>query len=457
MLKSLVISLSALIFSVFLLMGGNTFVMTLLGVNLGLKDIAPTLIGSIMVCYSLGFMAGSVYGSKVIKRVGHIRAFAVFSAFLASSTLVFPLTDSIWVWALLRAFGGFAVAGCFIVIESWFSAVASNENRGTLFFAYQISTYLAATGGQLLIGFVDPQAFIPFTIGAIVLTAALVPLSLSRVDAPTIEHVERISLKAIIKVVPVGLIAALCGGVLISSFYAMAPVYAIQVGLEVDQLSYFMAASMFAFILLAWPLGRLSDTLERSKVMIGINISVAASALGLVTIGHYNIWMLIGFSALYTGLVASIYPVAVAMTNDRMEARHIVAASTTLLLSYGLGSSVGPLFSSSMMTWLGPDGLYFGSAGVALLLGVYTWYWRVNYKMVDVADQTEYIQSPAETVGVISELDPRNEEFVDVPLEEVFPHLEEEELAEAQACQMELDLPEPEVDPEAEESILVPH
>ena len=256
---------------------------------------------------------------------------------------------------------------------------------------------------------------------------------------------------------PVGLIAALCGGVLISSFYAMAPVYAIQVGLEVDQLSYFMAASMFAFILLAWPLGRLSDTLERSKVMIGINISVAASALGLVTIGHYNIWMLIGFSALYTGLVASIYPVAVAMTNDRMEARHIVAASTTLLLSYGLGSSVGPLFSSSMMTWLGPDGLYFGSAGVALLLGVYTWYWRVNYKMVDVADQTEYIQSPAETVGVISELDPRNEEFVDVPLEEVFPHLEEEELAEAQACQMELDLPEPEVDPEAEESILVPH
>lgn len=457
MLKSLVISLSALIFSVFLLMGGNTFVMTLLGVNLGLKDIAPTQIGSIMVCYSIGFMAGSVYGPKVIKRVGHIRAFAVFSAFLASSTLIFPLTDSILIWALLRAFGGIAVAGCFIVIESWFSAVASNENRGTLFFAYQISTYLAATGGQLLIGFVDPQAFIPFTIGAIVLTAALVPLSLSRVDAPTIEHVERISLKAIIKEVPVGLIAALCGGILISSFYAMAPVYAIQVGLQVEQLSYFMAASMFAFILLAWPLGRLSDKLERSKVMIWINISVAASALGLVTLGHYNIWTLIGFSSLYTGLIASIYPVAVAMTNDRMEARHIVAASTTLLLSYGLGSSIGPLFSSGMMTWIGPDGLYYGSAGVAVLLGAYTWFWRVNYKMVDVADQTEYIQSPAETVGVISELDPRNEEFVDVPLEEVFPHLEEEELAEAQACQMELDLPEPEVDPEAEESILVPH
>lgn len=457
MLKSLVISLSALIFSVFLLMGGNTFVMTLLGVNLGLKDIAPTQIGSIMVCYSIGFMAGSVYGPKVIKRVGHIRAFAVFSAFLASSTLIFPLTDSILIWALLRAFGGIAVAGCFIVIESWFSAVASNENRGTLFFAYQISTYLAATGGQLLIGFVDPQAFIPFTIGAIVLTAALVPLSLSRVDAPTIEHVERISLKAIIKEVPVGLIAALCGGILISSFYAMAPVYAIQVGLQVEQLSYFMAASMFAFILLAWPLGRLSDKLERSKVMIWINISVAASALGLVTLGHYNIWTLIGFSSLYTGLIASIYPVAVAMTNDRMEARHIVAASTTLLLSYGLGSSIGPLFSSGMMTWIGPDGLYYGSAGVAVLLGAYTWFWRVNYKMVDVADQTEYIQSPAETVGVISELDPRNEEFVDVPLEEVFPHLEEEEMAEAQACQMELDLPEPEVDPEAEESILVPH
>ncbi|WP_417614690.1 MFS transporter [Oceanisphaera sp.] len=457
MLKRLVISLSALIFSVFLLMGGNTFVMTLLGVNLGLKGVEPTLIGAIMVCYSVGFVLGSLYGPKIIKRVGHIRAFAVFSAFLASSTLIFPLTDSILIWSLLRAFSGIAVAGCFIVIESWFSAVASNENRATLFFAYQICTYLAATTGQLLIGFTDPAAFVPFTLGAIVLTAALVPLSLSRVEAPTIEHSERISVKAIIKDAPVGLLAALCSGMLISSFYAMAPVYAIQVGLQVDQLSYFMAASVFTFILFAWPLGRLCDRLDRSKILIWINVFVVLSALGVVFAGSYHLGLLIGFSAIYMGMVAAIYPVAVAITNDRMEAQHIVAASTTLLLSYGLGSALGPLFSSSMMTWLGSQGLYYGCVGIALSLGSYTLFWRQSSKMVEVADQADYIPSPVETAGVISELDPRNEEFVDVPKEEVFPYLEAEEMAEAQACQMELDLPEPELDEMEEESILVPH
>ncbi|MGB5855154.1 MAG: MFS transporter [Oceanisphaera sp.] len=457
MIKRLVISLSALIFSVFLLMGGNTFVMTLLGVNLGLKGVEPTLIGAIMVCYSVGFVVGSLYGKRIIKRVGHIRAFAVFSAFLASSTLVFPLTDSILIWSLLRAFGGVAVAGCFIVIESWFSAVASNDNRATLFFSYQICTYLAATAGQLLIGFTDPAAFVPFTLGAIVLTAALVPLSLSRIDAPTIEHNERVSVKAIIKDAPLGLLAALCSGMLISSFYAMAPVYAIQVGLEVDQLSYFMAASVFTFIIFAWPLGRLCDRLDRSKIMIWINSIVVLSAIGVVVAGSYHLGFLIGFSALYMGMVASIYPVAVAITNDRMDAHHIVAASTTLLLCYGLGSALGPLFSSVMMTWQGSQGLYYGNACISLLLGGYTLYWRQGAKTVEVADQAQYIPSPVETAGVITTLDPRNEEFVDVPVEELYPHLEEEEIAEAKACQMELDLPEPELDESEKESVLVPH
>ena len=457
MLTRLVISLSALIFSVFLLMGGNTFVMTLLGVNLGLKGVEPRLIGSIMVCYSVGFVLGSLYGPKVIKRVGHIRAFAVFSAFLASSTLIFPLTDSILLWSLLRALGGIAVAGCFIVIESWFSAVASNDNRATLFFTYQICTYLAATAGQLLIGFIDPLAYIPFTLGAIVLIAALVPLSLSRMDAPTIEHNERISVKAIIKEAPVGLLAALCSGMLISSFYAMAPVYAIKVGLKVEQLSYFMAASVFAFILFALPLGRLCDRLDRSKIMVWINALVAISALGVVFAGPYHLGWLIGFSALYMGMVAAIYPVAVAITNDRMQAQHIVAASTTLLLSYGLGSTLGPLFSSSMMSWLGAQGLYYGCGAIALLLGGYTWWWSLRSKVVEVEDQADYVPSTAETVGVIAELDPRNEEFVDVPLEEIYPHLEAEEMAEAQAGQMELDLPEPELESGEQASILVPH
>ncbi|MGO5000557.1 MFS transporter [Oceanisphaera sp. W20_SRM_FM3] len=457
MLTRLVISLSALIFSVFLLMGGNTFVMTLLGVNLGLKGVEPRLIGSIMVCYSVGFVLGSLYGPRVIKRVGHIRAFAVFSAFLASSTLIFPLTDSILLWALLRALSGIAVAGCFIVIESWFSAVASNDNRATLFFSYQICTYLAATVGQLLIGFIDPMAYIPFTLGAIVLIAALVPLSLSRMSAPTIEHNERISVKAIIKEAPVGLLAALCSGMLISSFYAMAPVYAIQVGLKVEQLSYFMAASVFAFILFALPLGRLCDRLDRSKIMVWINGLVFLSALGVVFVGPFHLGFLIGFSALYMGMVAAIYPVAVAITNDRMEAQHIVAASTTLLLSYGLGSSLGPLFSSSMMAWFGAQGLYYGCGAIALLLGSYTWMWSLRSRVVEVEDQAQYIPSTAETVGVIAELDPRNEEFIDVPEEEIYPHLEAEEIAQAQASQMELDLPEPELEVGEEESILVPH
>ncbi len=54
---------------------------------------------------------GTLYVHKIIGRVGHIRAFAVFAAMAAIVSLMYPMAVSTLFWAVLRVLSGFSVAG----------------------------------------------------------------------------------------------------------------------------------------------------------------------------------------------------------------------------------------------------------------------------------------------------------------------------------------------------------
>ncbi|MCK0162589.1 MFS transporter [Marinobacter sp. S6332] len=416
----MVASLSALLLSIVLLVSGNAFLMTLLGIRLSIESVSPDVIGWVLVCYSIGFVLGTLYVHQIIGRVGHIRAFAAFAAIAAVTSLMYPMALSVVFWALLRVLSGFTIAGVLVVIESWFSSRASNSNRGALFAIYQIVFYLSAAGGQLIINVGDPANFMPFSIAAILLTLALVPLSLTRMEAPVIEQVQRISFFTLARESFTGVAGALICGVLIGGFYALGPVYATLVGLDVAKTSSFMASAIVAAMLLAWPLGRLCDRFDRRRVMFWVAFFAALAAVGVSFTGADNLWLLTLLVGAFTGLSATIYPISVAITNDRMESTRIVAASATLLLSYGVGSVIGPIAMAELINLLGPKGLFLGNAGFLLILAVITSL-RITYtEDVAVEDQEHYVPAMPETSPVLTELDPRNTEFQESPeIEEI--------------------------------------
>lgn len=407
----LVTSLSALLISIILLVSGNAFLMTLLGLRMTIEQFSTSVIGLVLVCYSVGFVLGTLTANRAVESVGHIRAFAAFSAILACTTLMYAFAVEPLFWGFLRIVGGFSMAGLLLVMESWFSATATNTNRGTLFAIYQIVFFLSSAGGQLLINLGDPATFLPFSLAAVLLTMALVPLSLTRMKAPHIEVVERISFGRIFKTAPTGLIGAMVSGILASSFYAMGPVFASQIGMPVSQLAAFMASAIVAAMLLAWPIGMLCDRFDRRRILFVAALIGCAAALSTAYLGQLNYVVLIVSVGLFVGLAASLYPIAVAITNDRMDKHQIVAASGSLLLSYGIGSVIGPILGSNMMELLGPGGLFIGNAGVLVLLALLTWYRIGHSEDVPVEEQIHFVPTSAETSGVISELDPRNEEF----------------------------------------------
>ena len=365
----MVTSLSALILSIILLVSGNAFLMTLLGIRLSIEAISPDIIGWILVCYSIGFVLGTLYVHRIIGRVGHIRAFAVFAAAAAVTSLLYPMAVSEIFWAVLRVLSGFSIAG----------------------------------------------VLVPFSIAAILLALALMPLALTKMEAPVIEQVQRISIFTLARESFSGVAGALICGVMIGGFYALGPVYATLVGLDVARTSTFMASAIVAAMILAWPLGRLCDRFDRRRVMFWIALVAASAAGGVGVLGAGNAWLLTLLVGVFTGLSAALYPVAVAITNDRMESTRIVAASATLLLSYGVGSVIGPVVMAELINLLGPKGLFFGNAGFLLLLALITSYRISHTEDVAVADQEHFVPAMPEASPVLAEIDPRNSEFHESP------------------------------------------
>lgn len=404
-------SLIALISSIVLLVSGNVFLTTLLAIRLSSESVPADTIGWVLVCYSVGFVLGTLYVQKIIAGVGHIRAFAVFAAIAAVTALIYPMTISMLLWAALRVLSGFSIAGVFVVIESWFSSRATNANRGSLFAIYQIVFFMAAACGQLFVNIGDPTNFLPFSLAAILLALALVPLSLTRMKAPRIEQTRRISVVILARESVSGVAGALTGGALISSFYAMGPVYATLVGLDVARTSTFMASAIVTAMLLAWPIGRLCDRFDRRRLMFWVALvtAVIAAAIGLLSITHLPLLTLL--VALSIGLSATLYPTAVAITNDRMNTTHIMATSATLLLTYGIGSMIGPIVMAQLINLLGPEGLFLGNAGFLLLLAAITGYHINQTKDVPVEEQEHFVSTIPEASPILAKLDPRNDQF----------------------------------------------
>jgi MFS family permease len=409
-MQKTIVSLSSLIVSIILLIMGNAFLMTLLGLRLSLEEFSASVIGWILAFYSIGFVAGTLYAGRIIEKAGHIRAFAFFAAALCASILIYPMAIEASLWGGLRAVGGFAMAGLMIVMESWFSSKADNRNRASLFAVYQIIFFLSTAGGQVLIRVADPAGFIPFSIAAILVVLALTPLSLTRRESPTITETERLSLTKLYRKSPAGTLGALIAGLLISAFYAMGPVYADRIGLELDQLSNFMASAIVAAMILAWPVGRVCDYFDRYRVMLVVATVAAVSSLIAASISGGNMILLVFFVGLYMGLSAAIYPIAVAITNDLMESHQITSASTALLLSYGLGSIIGPLVSAMFMEFLGARGLFVSNALIlaGLILFMVVGPGRSHPK---IKRQEHYYTTTPEAALGVSELDPRNTEF----------------------------------------------
>ncbi len=406
-----VFSVSALFLSLVLLTGGSTMLGTLVGLRLELEGYSAARTGLVLAFHAVGFVLGSIYGVRIIRRVGQIRAFAVFGALACAAILTHPMYVHTDLWIVLRLLTGFCIAGLLLIVESWVNGVATAQTRGTLLGIYLVLFYLASSGGQLIIGLGDPAQFHLFSVAAILVALSLVPLSLTRSVAPQLPEATQVPVRTVASEAPLAVIGAFLSGILLSAFNSIGPIYATRIGLDTQQLSLFMSVAVLSAMVFQFPVGRLSDYVPRNRVVLGLAATGTAAAVATALWGEASLWLLFVSAALYVGCAASVYPVSLALAHDQMQHGEIVGTNATLLLGFGVGTIGGPI-GASMSIWLiGPSGLFIFAAFVMGALGVIAAYNWTAQKQVPVAKQEQFVAVTPVSTSALMELDPRDETY----------------------------------------------
>jgi MFS family permease len=353
-----------------LLMIGNGLLGSLLGIRADLEGFGTVTIGIVMSMYYAGFLIGSLTIPRWLVTVGHIRVFAGLASLAAASALSYALLIAPVTWGLLRFVFGLCMAGLYVAVESWLNERASNETRGRLLSVYMLVVTIGLGLGQILLGVADPLESSLFILVGILISLAVVPVALVRMPTPREVIPVKISLRELGGLAPLGVVAVAVAGAAGSSVLALGAVYGTQVGLSPGQVGVFMAASMVGGAIMQYPLGRISDSFPRRRVILGMSLAATGIALLGTVLDPTTVWVLV-VAAAYGGLAFPLYSVAVSLVNDVTPEYQLVAVAAGLVFVFGVGSVVGPLSLSVLMEILGPVGYFWGLAIYFVPLGLY--------------------------------------------------------------------------------------
>jgi MFS family permease len=429
--------LSALLLAVAILFFGNGLQGVLLPVRATLEGFATTSIGLIAAAYSVGFVFGCLSMPHIVRRVGHIRAFGVCAAIAASVVLVMALAVHPIVWIPLRALSGICFAGLFMVIESWLNERATRVNRGQILATYMVINLSAVTAGQMVLPLGAPEGFSLFTVTAIAITLALVPVGLSTSDAPQPLRQVRLRLGRLYAMSPVGVVGGFFVGLANGAFGGLGAVFATQIGMSVTGVALFMSAALVGGALAQVPIGRLSDRVDRRKVIAAVCVIAALAGVVLALLGDareggllisadralagLSPVALVAVAALFGAAIYPQYSLCVAHTNDFVGREEFVEASSGLLLTWAIGASIGPVLAAFAMDGLGVGGLFLYTAAAHAGFAAFTVYRITRRAAVPPEERAPYVAGgrPSRTTPVAVDLDPRAPEpSGDAPLEE---------------------------------------
>lgn len=392
--------------SLFVFVLGNGLFTTLLVMRMHDEGVSSLYVGSMTSAYYLGLVIGSFQIEKLILRVGHIRVYAASASALAVICLLHGIFFNLPFWLLLRLLGGYATASLFVVIESWLLVAGSIKMRGQILSLYMIAFYAAQAFGQLLVNLGTTKNLLLFAVAAMLSSLSVIPLSMTKALQPEISEPSVLSFKKLYQVAASGMIGCATSGLILSAIYGLLPLFIIIRSDSTARVSAFMAAVIFGGMALQYPLGRLSDHIERRTVLIGITGGIIIMSM-LAMITFKDAWTSFVVMFLFGGMTFTLYPICISHACDSLETQDIVSGTQGMLLAYSIGSTVGPLIAPIFIKYLGINGLFIYFIISSALLMVF-FIWRRLSHTAPV--QEEPFRLMAQTSPISAELDPRGEE-----------------------------------------------
>ncbi|MDX5363767.1 MAG: MFS transporter [Pseudazoarcus pumilus] len=362
--------IASLMLGTALLLLGNGLMSTLLALRGSLEGFSDQLLGLMGSAYFVGFLIGTWAVPQMIRRIGHIRAFAYFASTIAAVILLHSLIVNAWVWLALRLATGIALVGFYTVIESWLNSRSEAQTRGQVFAIYMVVNMVALAGAQQFLHFASPQSFVLFSVAAMLVCLSVLPLVSTRQPQPQIHRVPRLTLREMWGAAPTAVLAAIVSGLSMGTFWSMAPLYAARLGYDAGGVAMLMTATIVGGAVLQLPLGRLSDRYDRRYALALAAGGGAAGAVLMALFGN-TAWALLTSAFVFGGMAFALYPITVAHCVDHLPQEQILSGNAGMLLLHGIGAVAGPTLAGALMTFGGAAALPLFFAATLLPLAAY--------------------------------------------------------------------------------------
>lgn len=420
-MKQVLTSSWALLLGVFLLMLGNGLQGTLLGVRGALENFSPLTMSFVMAGYFLGIMIGGRAAPSMIQRVGHIRVFAALGSLVSAVLILFPVLIDPIAWAAGRVILGFCFSGMYVTAESWLNGSTDNDHRGQALSVYMMVQMAGVVAAQQFLNFADAGGYILFIIPSVLVSLAFTPILLSVTPTPAFETTKPMSMRQLFVASPLTFVGMFFLGGVFSAQFGMSAVFGTEAGLSVGQISTFISVIYIAAVIAQYPIGWLSDRMDR-RYLILFSAALGAAASVLAIFHWDNFTMLLISGAIMGGTSNPLYSLLLAYINDYLDYDDMAAASGGLLFVNGVGAVFGPLIVGWLMAIFGPAAFWAFIAWLMGLIAIYAAYRATQRATPD--DQGTYapVSASASVVAV--------EVAQEVYIEEAEAAAEDEEVAE---------------------------
>lgn len=376
----------ALLLGMTFIMIGNGMQGSALGLRGGIEAFDQPTMGFVMSGYFLGFLGGAQITPWLLRRVGHVRVFAALGSLISAAFVLYPSVIDPIAWFGLRIVVGFCYSGVYVVAESWLNEDATNANRGQAMSAYIIVQMVGIIAGQGLLNVADPAGYDLFVIMSVLVSLSFLPILLNAGPAPVFQSVRRMSLGRLFRTSPLGCVGTFFLGGIFACLFGMGSVFGTQRGMSTADISIFIAAIYLGGMVLQYPIGWLSDRMDRRRLIAVVTGLGTGAALAAAVSADW-FWVFVVCCAVLGGTANPLYSLIIAHTNDFLETEHMASASGGLIMLNGIGAVGTPILVGWLMKTYGPVALWLFVAGLMASICGYALY-RMTVRPAKPASQT---------------------------------------------------------------------
>ena len=398
---------------------------SLLGVRAVQEDFSLLATGFMLSGYFVGYFIGARTIPGFILRVGHIRVFAAFASIASIVILMHSIFVNPITWFILRIITGVSMVSLYTVAESWLNDRSSNKNRGSVLSIYMIIQFGAMATGMFFLNFSSPQNFQPFILVSLFMSLSLIPILLTKRKAPNFKKISEMSLKDLYKASPLGMVGSLLYGTTQSALFSLLAVYAASMNFTIFEISLVTFLLAISGAIAQWPVGKLSDSFDRRKVITYTTFGSAFFAICAIfssgqmylpgELATTKFWFYL-FLVLFSFCSLPMFAIIFAHTNDFIPREKFVSAGAGLQFSFGSGAMTGPFLCASFMNIVGPNGYFIFLMFFHILIGVFAIH-RMRVRQVKENPDSQFTPMPQTITPLGIELNPTTE-HIDEPYSE---------------------------------------